>query len=406
MRPRSSNKWVWILVLIFAVCLMASGNVQAKEKKEIVIGAPIPLTGPFAALGKEQKWAYVQAVKDINKKGGIFVKEYGKKLPVKLIIADAESNPGKAVSAFEKLVKVNKVDLMLSSQVLPMVLPTAAAAEKLKIYYHTTTCSLMMFRKANFKYSTLYFVEDDQIADSPYLVLNSIPENERPKNLAFLAEEGADGKIFGPFFRNAAKKFGYKFVADEAYTGGAKDFSSLILKLKGKSADSAVIIASPSDMISILRQAKELDLNLKYTHGMKGAWGIEFSKAMGKDANYVLTDGFWNAEMPYPYCKELGQMYKKEFGKHSVFIGLFYALSQTLFQAIENAGTLDDLKVRDAVVGHEFKGTTMGDIKYKADGTASVPPAAFQWWNGELQQILPFTKSAVKVKLAPPWDKR
>jgi len=406
MRLESSNRWVWILVLIFAVCLVASGNIQAKEKKEIIIGAPIPLTGPFAALGKEQKWAYVQAVKDINKKGGIFVKEYGKKLPVKLIIADAESNPGKAVAAFEKLVKVDKVDLMLSSQVLPLVLPTAGAAEKLKIYYHTTTCSSVMFRKANYKYSTLYFVEDAEIADSPYLVLNSIPENERPKRLALLAEEGADGKIFAPFFRNSAKKFGYTFAADEAYTGGAKDFSSLILKLKGKGADSAVILASPSDMISILRQAKELDLNLKYTHGLKGAWGIEFSKAMGKDADYVLADGFWNADMPYPYCKELGQMYKKEFGKHSVFIGLFYALSQTLFEAIENAGTLDDLKVRDAVVGHEFKGTTMGTIKYQADATADVPPAAFQWWNGELKQVLPFTKSAVKVKLAPPWDKR
>jgi len=52
----------------------------------------------------------------------------------------------------------------------------------------------MMFRKANFKYSISYFVEDDQIADSPYLVLNSIPENERPKKLAFLTEEGVDGK--------------------------------------------------------------------------------------------------------------------------------------------------------------------------------------------------------------------
>jgi hypothetical protein len=74
------------------------------------------------------------------------------------------------------------------------VILQSSLAEKLKIYYPTTTCSLMMFRKAYFKYSTLYFVEDDQIADSPYLVLNSIPENTRPKKLALLAEEGADEK--------------------------------------------------------------------------------------------------------------------------------------------------------------------------------------------------------------------
>jgi branched-chain amino acid transport system substrate-binding protein len=379
---------------------------MAKEKKEIVIGAPIPVTGPFAALGKEQKWAYEKAVSDINKEGGIFVKEYGKKLPVKLIVADAESNPGKAVTAFEKLVKVDKVDLMLSSQVLPLVLPTAAAAEKLKIYYHATTCSSVMFRKENFKYSTLYFVEDAEIADSPYLVLNSIPENVRPKKLALLSEEGADGKIFAPFFRNGAKKFGYSFAADESYTSGAKDYSGLVLKLIGKGVDSALIIASPSDTITLMRQAKELDLDLKYAHGFKGTWGIEFWNAMGKDANYVLADGFWNKDFPFPYCKELGEAYKKEFGKHSVFIGLFYALSQTLFEAIETAGTLDDLKVRDAVLRTEFKGTTMGDIKYKADGTASVAPAAFQWWDGDLKQVLPIVQGSWKVKLAPSWEKR
>ena len=406
MKRKRRNQWIWIPLFISVLCLLSSGNVQAKEKKEILIGAPIPVTGPFAALGKEQKWAYEQAVHDINGKGGIFVKEDGKRMPVKLIIADAASNPAKAVAAFEKLVKVDKVDLMLSSQVLPLVLPTASAAEKLKIYYHATTCSPVMFRKENFQYSTLYFVEDNEVADSPFLVLNSIPEKERPKKLALLAEEGADGKLFSPFFRGAAKKFGYTFAADEAYTTGAKDYSSLVLKLKGKGIDSVLLISSPSDAITFLRQAKELDLNLRYIHGFKGTWGIEFWNAMDKDANYVLADGFWNAELPYPYCKELGQKYKEEFGKHSVFIGLFYALCQTLFQAVENAGTLDDLKVRAAVVGHQFKGTTMGDIQYKEDGTASVPPAAFQWWNGELKQVLPFVKDSWKVRLAPPWDER
>jgi hypothetical protein len=55
MRLKSSNNWVWILLFVLAICLTASAHAMAKEKKEIVIGAPIPVTGPFAALGKEQK---------------------------------------------------------------------------------------------------------------------------------------------------------------------------------------------------------------------------------------------------------------------------------------------------------------------------------------------------------------
>jgi len=139
MDNKSTFTRLGVFLLVLAVCLMAFGTVYAKEKKEIRIGAPIPVTGILSMLGLEQKWAYEQAVADINKEGGIFVKEYGKKLPVKLIIAEAESDPGKAVAAFENLVKVDKVDLMLSSQTGQLTMPTCIAAEKLKKYYHTTT---------------------------------------------------------------------------------------------------------------------------------------------------------------------------------------------------------------------------------------------------------------------------
>jgi len=142
-------------------------------------------------------------------------------------------------------------------------------------------------------------------------------------------------------------------------------------------------------------------MSVKYFHGFKGAWPVGFWNALGKDAQYVLADGFWSEDFPYPGSKELGRKYREKYGKHSVFIGLFYGVSQTLFMAIEKAGTLDGAKFREAVLTHEFKGTTMGDIKYRKDGTGSCPPAAFQWWDGKLMPVYPFTEGAWKVRLAP-----
>ena len=60
----------------------------------------------------------------------------------------------------------------------------------------------------------------------------------------------------------------------------------------------------------------------------------------------------------------------------------------------------------NAVLTHEFKGTTMGDIKYNPDGTAAFDATANQWWNGEQKLVYPFFEGGWKVKLAPPWDKR
>jgi branched-chain amino acid transport system substrate-binding protein len=110
-------------------------------------------------------------------------------------------------------------------------------------------------------------------------------------------------------------------------------------------------------------------------------------------------------------CQGIGSVfslerYYQKFNKRSVSIGLFYAISQTLFKAIEVAGTLDGAKVREAVLTTPFKGTVMGDIKYNPDGTAVFPLAGFQWIDGQLQRIYPFVKGAKKVAVAPPWNER
>ena len=105
MKKVSTKLMMIILTAILVSIFHLLTPVHAKEKTEIVIGTNLPMTGILAGAGLEQKWSYEQAVADINKKGGIYVKEYGKKLPVKLVIADDESNAGKAGKAVERLIK-------------------------------------------------------------------------------------------------------------------------------------------------------------------------------------------------------------------------------------------------------------------------------------------------------------
>ena len=57
------------LVITMLVLGIGSGAAIAKEVTEILVGANLSLTGPLAMDGKEQKWAYDQAVADFNKDG-------------------------------------------------------------------------------------------------------------------------------------------------------------------------------------------------------------------------------------------------------------------------------------------------------------------------------------------------
>ena len=82
-----------LVLLVIAVSMAPFGGAYGADKKEILVGAIKSMTGGNAMTGAEQKWAYEQSVADINKKGGVFVKEAGKKLPIRLIFADDKSRP-------------------------------------------------------------------------------------------------------------------------------------------------------------------------------------------------------------------------------------------------------------------------------------------------------------------------
>ena len=403
----SSKRIGFVVLFIFTVLLWTVLPVSAKKaKEEILIGSNLPLSGILAGAGIEQRWAYQTAVDDINKAGGIFVKEYGKKLPVRLIVADDESDPGKAASAVERLIKQKKVDLLLGGFAAPFgVIPGCITAEKISQILPYLHLSDPPWLEHHFKWSTLFFFDLGQACSVPYEIWNSLPETERPKKPALIMEDTFDGRAFAGLFRDLAKKYGYQFVLDEPWAVGAKDYSAQIIKAKSLGVDSILIFGADTDIITFVRQMKENNLNVKYFHGWKGTWAGEFWKALGKDAQYILCDGFWSMDFPFPGAKELGERYYDHFKKYSVSVGALYGLCQILWQAIEKAGTLDSAKVRQAVLDNQFE-TVMGKVKYNKDGVAVFTSTASQWWNGKQMTVYPFEWTDYKIKLAPPWNER
>ncbi|WP_082143763.1 amino acid ABC transporter substrate-binding protein [Nitratireductor soli] len=357
------------LILWCGLALGLFGAAQAADG-EIVIGAPVSLTGPLAADGQEQRWAYELAVKDINEAGGIFIKEAGKKLPVRLVVAGA------------------------------------IVAEKYKKFYMMTTCFPFMWSPQNFKWSALFFFTAPSAAEVPFKIWNDLPEADRPKNPALLSEDTPDGHGFGEGFRAFAKQYGYTFAVDEPWAVGAKDYSANILKMKANNVDALLIFGSPSDSITLVRQMKELGLSVKYLHGWKGTWTGEFAEALGSDSDYVISDGFWSQDFPFTGSKELGECYTAEFHKPSVTIGAFYANAQVLFRAIERVGTTDSAAVRDAVVGGEYKDTVVGDLQFNDAGLALIESTANQWWEKQQMLFYPPVDGGWQVKMMKPWGER
>src|SRR5690348_13257974 len=96
------------------VGLVLAGAAQAQAPDKIKIGYVISLNGPFApGAGMTTLPVYKLWAHDVNAKGGIFVKQYNKKLPVDVTTYDDSSNPENAIRLTEKLMSEDKMDFVL-----------------------------------------------------------------------------------------------------------------------------------------------------------------------------------------------------------------------------------------------------------------------------------------------------
>jgi len=106
---------VWVVLILAVVVFMGTvPGTMAQEKKEIVVGMTLCLTGRFAVdVGTFDKMVKAWENYVNTKQGGLYVKAYKKKLPVRTIIYDDKSDPATAVKFYERLVTVDKCDILI-----------------------------------------------------------------------------------------------------------------------------------------------------------------------------------------------------------------------------------------------------------------------------------------------------
>ena len=106
------KKLIVISLMIVLACALIVSGCKKGAKEEIRVGVPAPLTGMYAGFGDGGVFGMKAAVDDINKEGGVSVKESGRKLPIKLVIVNTESDPQKAGTLAESLIVNDKVHFL------------------------------------------------------------------------------------------------------------------------------------------------------------------------------------------------------------------------------------------------------------------------------------------------------
>lgn len=398
-RKKSVTRREFIKTVGVAGVAVAGGSLLprsslAAARDHILIGFPTPATGFLAEFGESSAWASKRAEAEINKDGGIFIKELGKKLPVKVKLLDTESNDTKAAELASKLILQDKVDLMVVLHTPVMVNPVSAICERFKIPCIAADCPQDSWLLGGpYKWTFNFFWKVDQATDVHTGMWN-LQAGKTNKVVGCLWPNDPDGVDAVRKHPPKFDKFGYKLVDVGRFPLGLQDFTAFINTWKKEKVEIITGILPPPDWIQCWRQCHQQGFIPKIVTIGKATLFFGAMMALGVDlANGLTSDVWWSPHHPFKSsltgysCRDLADAWTKDTGNYwTQPLGFDYAVFEVAADVLKRAGSLDKKKIRDAIAKTKLD-TMAGPIKYDDQHVALTPMCGGQWQKGKKRPL-------------------
>jgi branched-chain amino acid transport system substrate-binding protein len=375
-----------ILATVAMVALVVVSSFAAEVPKSIIIGALVSMTGPDALTGQPSKQGYQLGMDMINAQGGVFVKQYGKKIPLELVFQDMETNPEKAISRAEALNSRYQATAVVGTT---LINATADIFEKNKLPAVTMLVAIDSVFERGFKHYFTVGKLNSDTAKGFIGLLDSLPKDKRPTKIALAVEQTHFVTELCEFVKKEAAAKGMSIVFEGKYAMLSPDMSQLILQAKNAGAEVFLGAPVPPDAITMLKQMNELGYRPKAVILNRATDDQSWAK-MGDLVNYTIGSPDWVPAINFPGAKEVNDQMKAKTGQDANYaIGPGVASIQVIAAAIEKAGALDRNKVRDAIAATNMM-TVTGPVKFHPNGKRQEAiPVVTQWQHGKTELLWP-----------------
>ncbi|PYO58601.1 MAG: ABC transporter ATP-binding protein [Candidatus Rokuibacteriota bacterium] len=286
-----------LAVLALLGLAAASAAPAWAQAQTIKIGTLYDHSGPFSAAGSLNCWRGAKMMIDyVNEKGGVLGK-----YKIVQVDGDSQSKADVAINEAERLLNVEKVDILAGVYSSAHAVPIAERVDKQKKFlWITTAIADAVLKDRNLQYTfrpqpngSLFGVGSVQYIAS----YSSDRLKKAPKDLrvAIIYEDGPYGAGVAASNESEAKKQGMQIVLKEGYSAQAADLSSLVTKLRAARPDVLFHTGYNPDINLFLRQAKEQGLRVRAYVG-HGAGHSQLDKL--KEAFGTEVEGFHTVDPP------------------------------------------------------------------------------------------------------------
>jgi branched-chain amino acid transport system substrate-binding protein len=365
-----------LAAIALAACITVPASSHAAD---VTLGASVQLTGPLANTGRYYKDAYEFAVAQINQKGGIKVGNQQSKLALK--IYDNQSDVNLSVRQYVQLVSQDKVNLLLGPFASNFALADSAVSEKYKIPMVQGGGASDQIFSRGFKYIFGTLAPASDYFQSTITMMSNL--SPKPQNVALLYADDAFDVSVAKGTRPLLEKGGFKVALDERYSSNATDFNSLLSRIRSGNIDAVLVAGHETEILNFIRQAKSLSVSPKLYSFTVGVPSSDFRKALGADANFAFGMTAWlpSASLKDKWfgdAEQFAKAYKAKYGYEPDYHAASAAADvEAVAQAIEDAGSTNPQKVRDALAKLKLE-SLYGTIAFAANGQINLPQNVIQ----------------------------
>ncbi len=290
-----------VLLALALVVLVAAASTPRPladaQGQTIKIGVLFDHTGPFSAAGSLNCWRGAKMMIDlVNERGGVLGK-----YKIVQVDGDSQSKTEAAINEVERLLNVEKVDILAGVYSSAHAVPLAEKVDRQKRFlWITTAIADAVLKDRNLQYTfrpqpngSLF--GEGSVQYVAHYAQDKLKKAVKDVRAAIIYEDGPYGAGVAASNESEAKKLGMQVVLKEGFSAQAPDLSALVTKLRAARPDVIFHTGYNPDITLFLRQAKEQGLRTKIYigHGAGHSQLAKLKEAFGND-----VEGFHTVDPP------------------------------------------------------------------------------------------------------------
>ncbi|MCC8428013.1 amino acid ABC transporter substrate-binding protein [Reyranella aquatilis] len=374
----------------------------APSGKPVRVGGTLSLTGFLAQTAVIHKIASEIMVEDINSRDGFLGR------PVEYVLLDDQSKPDVARSLYEKLITVDKVDLIQGPYATAPILAAMGVAQRYGKVIIQSSMGIPKLQTYDMAFpATPFGPEPDKTYPNVILdAMASLPTP--PKSMVILTSKFPSAQFMAQGMKVEAEKRGVKVPLYLEYEAGNRDFGAIAARVKEANADFLWVGSLGLESNQILEALRKLDYTPKGSFHLYPAPG---PLALSPDGNLAWSSTFLEPDEPFmsrPGVAKIAAAYKERATKANLPYPLIDAQAagmvsewQILEQGVNGAKSLEDKQIA-AFLKKNVVNTIYGPLKFDGLYNHGAPAQLIrQVQNKEWKVVWPKEFAAPGVKLLP-----